>query len=981
MSGEQVPKSVEEAPYIKMLEERLRDIEQRLLAVEAAATSRSREIKEGRNREGRKEDAQKRQRQPHSNGKIDPPDGCNCDHGRPHLPPTIPKVSKLGLLAYTHQALPAHSRPAIEVLMQNVPLLSLNVDANDALVTSLADDSPEMALEVIKAAVAYDSQVQVDSRPCGVRITSKRLGQLLLSLICNHEATSRSWSLPGPLSLHQPYTYPIFNHGKVKQKLVELETSLIVDQDPGLLEELRCYTQVMEGIMAFYQGFHSKSASDKFQIYYQDLLHLFKPGDTIFYREATTNSCALDYDKLKSSRCPDQKFWRVYTGKYGVTPNCFTVKAYCIGHDGESFVCIKESFKIADYDGLASVTSLKVFPAQFASNSEKLMATAVAEGRKFREFLQRKVLAHDGWASELNEKSPTLHYITGDVVIDFAETFRANPSWKSHHSLPSTAYTETRGKLQPCEDMSLNWHWVDEGKLRTYMEAGSCWVGHPVRELEKRAFCRDEDPFLSSFWDDQKRPYSIQEADYHLLPGRLFGYSLQNRKFVSVSVNNLKPIEDLSSRLQDLIIDENHEKMLRALVLSHFARKQLRESTGLQITNQDIIQNKGKGLVILLHGVPGVGKTSTAEAMAIEFGKPLLPMTCGDLGLEPEVVEDSLKELFRLAQTWDCILLLDEADVFLTERIPSDLRRNALVSVFLRVLDYYDGVLFLTTNRVGTIDEAFKSRIHASFYYRPLTKSQTENIWAMNLRRLAQSEDERSRITKEPPLIIDRDGILQFARDEFQKGKEGKEGRSRWNGRQIRNAVLTASALARYDKTDTSDQQAASYNLRVDHFKVVVKSGLAFERYLYKVKRMTDGEKAFVDGVRADHTNLNIRSAKASTESTQDFSRNPNMRPVTPVMSAASQIMQQWPHAQPTGHSQPHNVGHGDFPLQNPVYLSPGSQASRMQHPQPHHYPVETGYPGQMSPQPMGMHQTSPLGGYGDGRFERPGDGDSSDGM
>lgn len=48
------------------------------------------------------------------------------------------------------------------------------------------------------------------------------------------------------------------------------------------------------------------------------------------------------------------------------------------------------------------------------------------------------------------------------------------------------------------------------------------------------------------------------------------------------------------------------------------------------------------------------------------------------------------------------VVLLDEADVFLEERDMKDLKRNALVSVFLRALEYYDGILILTSNRVGT---------------------------------------------------------------------------------------------------------------------------------------------------------------------------------------------------------------------------------------------------------------------------------------
>jgi hypothetical protein len=58
----------------------------------------------------------------------------------------------------------------------------------------------------------------------------------------------------------------------------------------------------------------------------------------------------------------------------------------------------------------------------------------------------------------------------------------------------------------------------------------------------------------------------------------------------------------------------------------------------------------------------------------------------------------------------------DEADVFLEARGrgENDLRRNAMVSVLLRVLEYYDGILILTTNRMRSFDIAVQSRIRKS---------------------------------------------------------------------------------------------------------------------------------------------------------------------------------------------------------------------------------------------------------------------------
>lgn len=81
-----------------------------------------------------------------------------------------------------------------------------------------------------------------------------------------------------------------------------------------------------------------------------------------------------------------------------------------------------------------------------------------------------------------------------------------------------------------------------------------------------------------------------------------------------------------------------------------------------------------------------MGKTSTAECVADETQRPLFPITCGDIGETAMEVEVNLHKNFNLAQRWGCVLLLDEADVFLAKRNKTDLRRNAVTSVFLRSL-------------------------------------------------------------------------------------------------------------------------------------------------------------------------------------------------------------------------------------------------------------------------------------------------------
>jgi len=60
------------------------------------------------------------------------------------------------------------------------------------------------------------------------------------------------------------------------------------------------------------------------------------------------------------------------------------------------------------------------------------------------------------------------------------------------------------------------------------------------------------------------------------------------------------------------------------------------------------------------------------------------------------------------------VVLLDEADVFLVERDMKDLKRYALVSVFLRALEDYDGILILTSNRIGTCTLPMRTPSYAS---------------------------------------------------------------------------------------------------------------------------------------------------------------------------------------------------------------------------------------------------------------------------
>ncbi len=144
---------------------------------------------------------------------------------------------------------------------------------------------------------------------------------------------------------------------------------------------------------------------------------------------------------------------------------------------------------------------------------------------------------------------------------------------------------------------------------------------------------------------------------------------------------------------------------------------------------EDVVPGKSGGTTILCRGAPGLGKTLTAEVYAEVVGKPLYRVHSGQLGVTASSVEASLTKILQRAARWDCVLLLDEADVYIRRR-DNDLEHNAIVAEFLRTLEYFNGLLFMTTNRVGDIDEAILSRCIAVIDYQPPGADDARRLWS-----------------------------------------------------------------------------------------------------------------------------------------------------------------------------------------------------------------------------------------------------------
>ncbi|KAI1081441.1 P-loop containing nucleoside triphosphate hydrolase protein [Whalleya microplaca] len=574
----------------------------------------------------------------------------------------------------------------------------------------------------------------------------------------------------------------------------------------------KCFIELIEIDLALeVQVAKSIKAGTAEKIMFCHLWHLFPPGETIYYQNANRDKPPQATQVLKVSggraKLPNaarylSRYWSMVdteTTFQKVSP--FTIDAFYLDFDGKIFRLVQVKYEIPRHTGEIPITSLMVFPLRFLPEPRKseIMTLLLKRGLNFRGLASVEA-AHREYRGDRGENS--------NGRIFGLRLFSQTKDQEVEEVIASSQYL----------DLTLyNDHEYDNDKTARLFSTNKVLLA-PSQEMTS---------------DD------LTDDELRLLPGEVYAYVLRSRKYCKCDISFIEEISLNIEAFDDLVLPKNYRTLIKSLVDRHSLGSRPVEqkaekdhpsvkrpdSPSIQRENshQDtlsIVKGKGRGLIILLYGVPGVGKTSTAETIAEATGRPLLPVTCGDIGESAADVERNLEQIFTNSHRWGCVLLLDEAEVFLTKRDLQDLTRNAMVSVFLRALEFYSGILFLTTNRVGTIAEAFKSRIHISLYYPPLDWKASKLIWQVNLRR-SQAKVE-----------TDKDEIVRFAKKHYFHSDES----SRWNGRQIYNAFKTAIALAEFENQTGDGNKSQKPILKANHLRQVAHVAKKFDEYLLETQ-------------------------------------------------------------------------------------------------------------------------------------------------
>ncbi|KAI9894017.1 MAG: hypothetical protein M1814_004787 [Vezdaea aestivalis] len=512
------------------------------------------------------------------------------------------------------------------------------------------------------------------------------------------------------------------------------------------------------------------------QISFDLLWALFKPNSIAY--TTTYGSTEVPRAFKIESAAKESSFmrgtWYSVTGRY-------------LEFDGEIFGIGTTYVDVDQWKGSKKVTSLPCYPLKYHKTEAATRKQLIERGRKFVSLAGQHHMCMSGLAFYKRKKAIVKVNITsGRVMISPALFRRINPNYPISQIKRRT--DEDDDSDDECSDSDCCCHGAADSDDEGNPAPPAAPLGNEeVPEKTVRRFIKDP---KTGKWEmvtftvdadgevvmpsekleaegEEKQEFTDEEL---LIAGPVvLGFAFSEKLWLEMSLEGIDDIKWQPEAFDSLVLSTpTHKAVMRALV--EMNRDQLQENKNIQ----DVVQKKGAGLIAVLHGPPGTGKTLTAEGIAELLECPLYQVSAGELGTDPRTLEAELNKLLDITHSWNAILLLDEADVFLEQRVASDIHRNALVSIFLRLLEYHQGILMMTTNRVETFDEAFQSRIHIALRYSELSPKARKAIWTTFLTKA--HEKDNSAVFKDE----DYDALS----------------RRTLNGRQIKNTVRTAISLA-----------------------------------------------------------------------------------------------------------------------------------------------------------------------------------------
>ncbi|CAG7985873.1 unnamed protein product [Penicillium salamii] len=379
-------------------------------------------------------------------------------------------------------------------------------------------------------------------------------------------------------------------------------------------------------------------------------------------------------------------------------------------YDGVKFGKAGIFLRVAKFRGSKPIETPEAFPLHQHPNHEQVRKNLIERGQKFRGLAGSHVRHCKGSAFFMNKGKAIKVKINSRVAVDAAFFHEMQPNY----SRPSL------------RDIGVK----DKGEIAVF-DIGAMLMEGREREKEKMR-------------EDSVDAQKLSEADLLVSCPTVCCFSFKEKMFLECAVSALKDVDWSPESFDCLKIPPETKTLLLSL-----AKTRLGLIPTLRF--DDVIDGKGQGFNILLKyvgkasilsrlpnltcisGPPGVGKTFTVEATSEYFKLPLYSISAGELVVnhgDSNALEQQLETVFKIAKHFNAVLLLDEADAFMEQRTSYHDTHNRLVTIFLRKLEYYQGILFLTSNRGIQFDDAILSRIHLIIEYENLTREFRRDLWS-----------------------------------------------------------------------------------------------------------------------------------------------------------------------------------------------------------------------------------------------------------
>lgn len=497
---------------------------------------------------------------------------------------------------------------------------------------------------------------------------------------------------------------------------------------------------------------------------------LFKPGDVLLCKMGGKDMMV----KLQSSE---------YSGSAACRG--FYLDSKYVDWSGFGFGYASHTISIQPFQGTKPITQLEAYPATFNPHFEDIKHQLVSRGKRFETLQGYHYKAYDGLAEIVMSANFGNHFfgprnrmVDGRIIIHAEMYNRFNPTAQRLDPLGITSFAPRiptvvdGGHEEDVEDFVEDFSPIHHPNIgptshpSVHPPGRSYGMPSRSREYTHHRHPPSLPPAQSQDLQFQYSPADSESLteDHHLVCSPLVkGYSLKLKKWAKFNVDDVKEIVWNDRAFDSLVLPQGYKDLILSFTKSQSMNSEVFD---------DVIEGKGQGIIMLLAGEPGVGKTLTAESVAEHMRVPLYSMSAAELGLNSASVEQALGDVLEITQKWKAVLLLDESDVFLEQRTTDGLERNKLVSIFLRMLEYYRGVLFLTTNRVSVLDKALDSRVHVKITYPELDLAARKKVWHNFISMLPSS------------FVALTEEDLEFLAEK------------KLNGRQIKNIIKTAQLLA-----------------------------------------------------------------------------------------------------------------------------------------------------------------------------------------